>query len=45
MKSENIPLRLANLSKEPILEIKDRVTAVLQPIESVESESGASGVY
>ena len=38
-KSGNIPLRLANFSKEPIMVHKDMVTAVLQPVESVGSES------
>ena len=38
-KSGNIPLRLVNFSKEPIIVHKDMVTAVLQPVESVGSES------
>ena len=38
-KSGNIPLRLANFSKEPFMVHKDMVTAVLQPVESVGSES------
>ena len=38
-KSGNIPLRVANFSKEPIMVHKDMVTAVLQPVESVGSES------
>ena len=38
-KSGNIPLRLANFSKEPIMVNKDMVTAVLQPVESEGSES------
>ncbi|MCG8048838.1 MAG: RNA-directed DNA polymerase, partial [Candidatus Thiodiazotropha taylori] len=36
----NIPLRLANLSNEPIRVNKDTVTAVLLPVESVDSDNG-----
>ncbi|MCG7876282.1 MAG: RNase H-like domain-containing protein [Candidatus Thiodiazotropha endolucinida] len=39
-KTGNIPLRLANFSKEPIRINRDTVTAVLQPVESVDSEKG-----
>ena len=38
-KNGNIPLRLANLSKDPITVRKDTVTAVLQAVDSVKSES------
>ena len=37
-KTGNIPLRLANFSKDPVMVHKDMVTAVLQPVESVGSE-------
>lgn len=38
-KSGNIPLRLTNPSKEPIIVNKDIMTAVLQPVESVGNEN------
>ena len=37
-KSGKIPLRFINLSKEPISVYKDTVTAVLQPVEYVDTE-------
>ena len=38
-KKGNIPLRLANLSKEPVAVHRGTVTAVLQAVDSVDSES------
>ena len=38
-KNGNVPLRLANLSKDPTTVRKDTVTAVLQAVDSVNSES------